>query len=523
MVYQLTISDICRENGRSYPMREAVVDGSIRLTWRQFDRRVDRVAHVLVQCGISRGDRILWLAQGSFRFLELLTAAGRLGAMVCPVNWRQPAEEMAFVINDLRPAVVVWQEKEIGDTVALARELAQFDATWIKHDGTESDGYEARVTAAKPTPLQDGDVRSDDALLVIYTAATTERPRGAMLSHRNLISMALGTGEITGADHNSIFLNSGPLFHTANFQLESLPVYVRGGTNVYTPRVDAANILEIVSDEKVTSAFLMPPTIAEIKKLNREAARDISSLRAGAFGPMWGNALPVDRSPWGQRPGGYGQTELTGMALVRAIGPEGTGNAGRPFPGIQVKIVDPAGEEVPDGEIGEIAVRGDIVHLGYWNRPEVNAARFLDGGWWRTTDAGRRESDGSVSFLGTMVRVIKSAAENIYPPEVEGCLNTHPAVVKSAVIGVPDSVFMQSVKAIVVLQEGQMVTEDELREYCKSRIASYKKPKFVEFVQEIPTVGGVIDYDALDAAFGGGGYPGESDITQARAEERAAG
>ncbi|MEU2004297.1 AMP-binding protein [Rhodococcus sp. NPDC019627] len=516
MVYQPTISDICRENSHSYPATEAVVDGATRFTWQQFDLRVDRVAHVLAQSGVSHGDRILWLAQGSFRFLELLTAAGRLGAMICPVNWRQPAEEMAFVINDLEPSVVFWQEEEIGEAVKAARQAAQFDATWIQHDGTGPDGYEARVAAAPPISAPNADVSPDDALLVIYTAATTERPRGSMLSHRNLISMALMTGDITGAAHDSIFLNSGPLFHTANFQLESLPVYVRGGTNVYTPRVDAANVLQIIADEKVTSAFLMPPTIAEIKQLNREARLDISTLRAGAFGSMWGDDLPADTSPWGQRPGGYGQTELTGLALLKAIGPDCLGNAGRPFPGTQVKIVDPAGAAVPDGEMGEIAIRGDTVHSGYWNRSETNAARFLDGGWWRTTDAGRRELDGSVSFLGTLIRVIKSAAENIYPPEVEGCLKTHPAVKTAAIIGVPDPVFIQSVKAIVVLKNGESVSEGELREYCRTRIASYKKPKFVEFVDSIPTVGGAIDYDALDTAFGGGGYPGESDITKAK-------
>ena len=169
---------------------------------------------------------------------------------------------------------------------------------------------------------------------------------------------------------------------------------------------------------------------------------------------------------------------------------------------------------MPDGEIGEIAVRGETVHLGYWNRPEVNADRFLPGGWWRTTDAGRREADGTISFLGTMTRMIKSAAENIYPPEVEGALASHPAVAKAAIIGVPDAAFTQSVKAVVALNEGASATAEELIEHVRSQIASYKKPKSVEFVVELPTVNGQTDYDALDAQFGGGGYPGKTDITQ---------
>ena len=182
----------------------------------------------------------------------------------------------------------------------------------------------------------------------------------------------------------------------------------------------------------------------------------------------------------------------------------------------QVRIVDPDGNEVPDGSTGEIVVRGDTVHLGYWNRPEVNARRMRDG-WWHTTDAGRREADGTITFLGTMTRMIKSAAENIYPPEVESCLASHPAVKQAAVIGVPDPQYTQSVKAVVVLEDGRDSSEAELIEHCRSRIASYKKPKSVEFVDELPMINGITDYEALDAKFGGGGYPGGTTVERRNA------
>lgn len=513
MPTQVTLSDIAHENSRRFPDRTAVVDGDTRFTWKQFEARVTRSANLLTDLGVSRGDRVMWLAQSSYRFLELLVAASRVGAMICPVNWRQSADEMAFVIEDFDPTVIVWQAEEIGEVVTAARTKAQSRAVWIQADGDGPDGYDARLQSAS-SEERTSQATADDALLVIYTAAIVDRPGGSMLTNRNLISMALATGEATGADHQSVFLNSGPLFHIGNFQFDSLPVFVRGGTNVYIRRVDAATVIRVLAEEKVTSAFLMPPTIMEIKALNANGEFDLSHLRAGAFAPVWGDTLPVDNTGWGQRPGGFGQTEVTGLALLRAFGPAGAGNGGRPSPVDQVKIVDPEGVEVADGEIGEIVIRGDTVHLGYWNRPEINAARFLDGGWWRTTDAGRREADGTVSFLGTMTRMVKSAAENIYPPEVEGCLRSHPAVKSAAIIGVPDPAFVQSVKAIVVLEEGQSVTEEELRAYCKERIASYKKPKYVEFVDSIPTVGGQTDYDALDAAFGGGGYPGKADISK---------
>ncbi len=509
----LTLSGICTENSRRYPGGTAVVDGEIRFSWPQFESRVNQVAHVLADSGVGRGDRILWLAQSSYRFLELMIAASRVGAMICPVNWRQSGDEMAFVIDDLAPALTVWQDEEIGTAVAAAREQASSAGTWIQLDTDAADGYDALVAVASTEAVPEQG-SADDALLVIYTAAIIDKPGGSMLSNHNLISMAIATSAATDIDETCVFLNSGPLFHIGNFQFDSLPVFIHGGTNVYLRRVEAPEVLRILAAEKVTSAFLMPPTIMEIRAINADGAHDLSSLRAGAFGPVWGDALPADTSAWAQRPGGFGQTEVTGLALLKAFGPTGIGNGGRPSPFTQVKIVDTDGVEVADCEIGEIALRGDTVHQGYWNRPAVNEARFLDGGWWRTTDAGRREADGTVAFLGTMTRMIKSAAENIYPPEVEGALTSHPAVKAAAIIGVPDPAFVQSVKAIVVLEDGGSVSEDELRDYCKERIASYKKPRFVEFVDALPTVGGQTDYDALDAAFGGGGYPGKADITK---------
>jgi acyl-CoA synthetase (AMP-forming)/AMP-acid ligase II len=502
----VTLSDICAEHGRRYPARLAVIDGAKRYTWPQFDERVNRAAKVLADRGVGRGDRVLWLAQTSSRFLELMLACARLGAMICPANWRQSADEFVFVIEDFDPKVIVWQHEEIGERVGKARELASSQAAWIQHDSDGPDSYDALLAAVAcgPAPV---DVDPHDSLLVIYTAAHSGRPAGSMLSHRNLIAMALQTGKITDAHEDCIFVNSGPLFHIGNFQFDSLPVFVMGGTNVYIRRIEEEELLRIVAAEKVTSAFLMPPTILRMKELNTSAGLDISSLRPGPFAPLWGDALPPDTTRWGSHTGGFGQTEVTGLSVLNAYGGKGIGNSGRSTPLCQVRIVDPSGSETPDGATGEIVIRGDTVHLGYWNRPEINAARMRDG-WWHTTDAGRRESDGTITFLGTMTRMIKSAAENIYPPEVESCLTSHPAVKQAAVIGVPDRQYTQSVKAVVVLEDGQSISEAELIEHCRSRIASYKKPKTVEFVDALPRVEGGVDYEALDDKFGGGGYPG---------------
>ena len=508
----LTLSDICSEHRRRFPTRLAVIDGSARYTWPQFDDRVNQAARLLAHHGVGRGDRVLWLAQGAARFLELMIGCARLGAMICPVNWRQSGEELAFVIDDFDPKVIVWQDEEIGTQVAQARALAGQTAVWIQHDSDDPDSYDCRIAEFSTEPVA-STADPHDALLVIYTAAIIDRPAGSMLSQRNLTTMATLTGRVTEADHTSVFINSGPLFHIGNFQFDALPTFVMGGTNIFVRRVDEAELLQIIAAEGVTSAFLMPPTILKMLELNKDAQYDISSLHAGPFKPVWGDALPPDTSLWARQTGGFGQTEVTGLAVLNAWGGRGTGNSGRPSPLCAVRIVDAEGNELPDGTPGEIAIRGDTVHLGYWNRPDTNAARMRDG-WWHTRDQGRREADGTIEFMGTLTRMIKSAAENIYPPEVEGCLTSHPGVKQAAIIGVPDPQFTQSVKAIVVLEPGQTVTADDLIDHCRTRIASYKKPKIVEFAESIPMVQGLTDYDALDSAYGGGGYPGGANVAR---------
>jgi long-chain acyl-CoA synthetase len=196
-----------------------------------------------------------------------------------------------------------------------------------------------------------------------------------------------------------------------------------------------------------------------------------------------------------------------GMATFNLLAPDGIGSHGRPSPLVDLRVVGPDDAELAAGETGEIVVRGTTVMCGYWNRPDLNAERAR-GGWHHTNDLGRYEADGTFTFVGPKARMLKSGAENIYPVEVENCVKLHPAVADCAVIGVPDATWVQSVKAIVVVADGASVTAEEIMAHCKDRMASYKKPRFVEFVDALPRAGSAVDYDALDARFGGGDYPG---------------
>ena len=481
-VHRLTLGHVLAEQARSWPQHTAVVDGTTRLTYADLDRRVDALAAGMLARGVRAGDRVLWLGQNSFRLLELLLASARAGAYFCPANWRQSPAELAFVVDDLSPALVVWQRAEIGAGAAAARELAP-RGEWIAHDTPE---YDTLFAASGAPEL---DVDPADPVLLMYTAAFSGRPNAAMLSHDALIGQALIIGRLSGIDSTYTYLNCGPLFHIATF-FSTLATFVHAGTNVFTPRVDAEELLRLIDAEHCDGAFLMGPTRKQMKELNAGKRYDVSSLKSRA------------EAPWEQRPGGYGQTEVVGMLTFAALAIDGAvGSFGRTSPLMQLRIVDPDDNDVAPGEIGEIVCRGPLVMNGYWNRPEETARRFRNG-WHHTNDLGRRESDGSLTFVGPKTRMIKSAAENIYPVEVENCIRTHPSVAGCTVIGVPDDTWTQAVKAIVVLKEGTTASADDIIGHCRAHIASYKKPRTVEFVDALP--------DDPDAAFGGGGYPGSS-------------
>ena len=474
--------------------------------------RTDRLANAFLAAGLGDGDTVLWLGQNCHRLIETLVACAKVGAVLVPANWRQSADELVTVLDDVAPAFVIWQAEEIGPTVREARERWVGTARWLRHDAEAGpdDGttYEAFLSAGDAgDPGRPVDPAAP--VIALFTAAFGGRPNGALLSHDAVLSQALTVALVQRITEDTVYLNSGPMFHMATL-MTTFATLGMGGTNVMTRRVDAEELCRLVEAERCNYGFFMGPTSAEILELNKDGRYDLSSLRTFGGNAAWNAMVQVDDSPWGTHPAGYGQTEATGMLTFNALGIGTSGTSGRPSPWVQVRIVDPEGNDVPVGETGEIVARGRVLTSGYHRRPELNTERTR-GGWWHTSDLGRREVDGSITFVAPLTRIVKSAAENIYPAEVEGCLLRHPGVKEAAVIGVPDPKWTQRVVAVVVRSDGPdggAVTEEQLIAHCRSLIASYKKPSRVEFVDELPRRGWAVDYDALDERFGGGGYPG---------------
>ena len=498
-VHHLTLGDVLGEHRRGRPLGVAAVDGEVRLTYPELDSRVNRLANALSAAGVAAGDRVLWLGQNSFRILELLLAAGRLGAVLCPANWRQTADEIDFILGDLTPKVVVWEESE---AVVTARAHSSVTSSWVK-SGEEYEGFLAAHSDAEPL----ADVSEDAPVLALYTAAFDGRPNAALLSHRALIAHSSSLLYVREMRDGFTYLASGPMFHVGT-NMFVLATFLLGGKNVFTPAYEPKEVCRLIEAEKVTQAFLFGPMIDGLVAANEEGQYDLKSLRFVSHSPAWDAMITVDDSPWcASKMGGYGQTEVGGMLTFLGLGMGGAGYAGRPSPLVSVHLLDADGQEVPPGEVGEICARGWSLFSGYHNRPELNEAKSRDG-YHHTGDLGRREPDGTLTFIGPRLRMIKSAHENIYPAEVERALKTHPSVADAAVIGVPDDRFGQTVKAIVVLEPDASETEESIIEHVRAEIASYKKPRHVVFVTEIPKRGYTPDYDALDAAHGGGAYPG---------------
>ncbi|GAA0945426.1 AMP-binding protein [Nonomuraea longicatena] len=522
MIHDLTLSDVLAEHARSRPLKTAAVDGGTRLTYPRLDERVSRLSDALAARGVAAGERVVWLGQNSHAVLELLLACSRLGAICCPANWRQSADELRFVLTDLAPRVVVWEHSETA--AALAGGPVTVPGGWDA--GPRAVGAAAREPDAEgATPLwvrageeyeelvAGGAVREfpqvadTEPVLALYTAAFGGRPCAALLSNAALVAHSGALLAVRRMEPDFTFLSSGPLFHvgTMMFCLATLQI---GGTNVFTPAFDPQEVCRLIEAEKVTQAFLFGQMIDALVAANADRRYDLSSLRFVSHSPAWDEMITVDDSPWCRSSmGGYGQTEVAGMLTFLGLAPGAAGPAGRPSPFTQVRILDPDGAEVPQGEVGEICARGKSLFSGYFARPDLNASKSLYG-WHHTGDLGRREPDGTITFVGPRLRLIKSGNENVYPAEVERVLKTHPAVADAAVIGVPDRRWRQAVKAIVALRPGATATSADLTAHAGAHLAGYKRPRHVEFADAIPRKGPAPDYDALDAAHGGGGYPG---------------
>ena len=476
----------------------AVSAGGRSVTYAELAGRVCALGGALDGLGVERGERVAFLGVNSLAHLECWLGVPATGRVLVDLNTRLAEEELAFMVDDCGPRVLIHDAANAGTAAALKDRCPSLEALVL-----DGEGYERLLAAAGPAPAGAGaaDVEADTLAAISYTGGTTGSPKGVMLSHGNLASNALHNLIITGHRPEDAFLHVNPMFHVAGIANVFAATWV-GARQVVLPRFDAAAVTEAIERERVTLATFVPTMLAMwLGHLQAHPEADISSLRNLHYA-----ASPI--SPELQRrvcealPGCevaqmYGMTEAA--PTVTHLSPEvhrrglagqepfasRLASMGAPVPGVRAEVRDADGRPLPPGEIGEVWVSGPNVMLGYWNRPEATAAALSTDGWYRTGDAAYADAGGYLFMVDRLKDMIITGGENVYSIEVENVLAAHPGVAEAAVFGVPDPQWGERVHAVVVLSAaGAAIDEDTLREHCRGRIAGFKVPRSFELRSE---------------------------------------
>jgi len=486
------LTQMLRTHAATSPNKPAIRFESEILSYLELDRRAEAVAGALAASGIGPGDRIAYLGRNHAHFFELLFGAARAGAVLTPINNRLTAPEVAHIVEDSR-ARIIFLERAFLPVVAGVLAGSNDLRTILIDDGDYAHWREG-------TGVYRGDFTpSEDAVtLQLYTSGTTGRPKGVMISHRNLLHpKAVAAAEAVSWnrwDDADVILVATPLAHigATGWALWSL---FHGATAIVLSEFSVEGVLNAIATGGVTKLFLVPSALQMVARHPHAAKTDFSMLRIIMYGasPMplatLQECMGVFGCAFAQH---YGMTETGGSVAI--LPPEdhsaaGGGRmlaAGKPIGGAEIAIRDDDGNAVATGVVGEISVRGAAVMSGYWQLAEATGQALCSDGWLRTGDAGYIDADGYLYIADRLKDMIISGGENVYPTEVEGIISAHPDVADVAVIGVPDERWGEAVRAIVVPHEGSNFCEAELRSWCRERLAGFKIPKHVDVISELP-------------------------------------
>jgi acyl-CoA synthetase (AMP-forming)/AMP-acid ligase II len=485
-----SILNLVRNHAAQTPDAPCLSFDDETLGFADLHKRCSRAANALVQQGVKAGDRVAILARNSPAHYELLFGCGMIGAILLPVNWRLAPREVADILADAEPSVLI-VEADLESLLAEAETLcetidlhADYPA-WCDAAATDDPAYP--VAREAPT-------------LMLYTSGTTGRPKGAVLSHDNLSYMNRMAGELWDFPADGVNLVAMPLFHIGGIGY-GLSAFGRGGHTVLMQQVIPAEIVEAIRAHRVTHGFFVPTVIQMLMEVPSVADMDLSSLKCMLYGgaPIGEAVLKRAMEMFGC---GfihcYGMTETAGTVITLVPEDHDPGgplahrlrSCGLPMPWVELDLVNPdTGEAVPTGEVGEIRIRSAVNMLGYWNKPEETAKTITLDGWLCTGDAAYQDADGYVYIHDRFKDMIVSGGENIYPTEIENVLFEHPGVSQVAVIGVAHERWGETPKAFVVAREGAKPSETELIQFTRDRLAHYKCPTSVALVTALPLNG----------------------------------
>ena len=493
----MLVTDLLRRNRLLQPDTTAVWFGGDTTTYEELDERVNRTANAIAALGVGKGDRVAILSRNCPEYLDVYFADGKIGAVTTPLNFRLAPAELEYIINDSEAVVLIAAAEYIDAVESIRsnlRNVREFLCIGAAPDGWKD--FRA-LTAAAPAAAPDVDVHEDDLLYQMYTSGTTGRPKGAMISHRNVctnITQLMLANRTSEGDRGLIV---APMYHAAA-GICSLCFVAGGATIVMMEDFVPDEVLRVLAEQKVTHALLVPAMILFLLGMPEVEKTDFSALRCIMYGasPIPAEVLKKAIEVFGcDFVQAFGQTESVAVLSVlsaadhKAAVEQGKAklltSCGREAFGTEVRIVDEEGKEVADGELGEIVARGGQVMRGYWKLEEATASTLKDG-WLHTGDIGMRDGDGYLYVMDRMKDMIVSGGENVYPREIEEVLFSHPDIADAAVIGVPSDKWGESVKAVVVPKPGAGLDERAVISFCGERLAGYKRPNSVDFIDALP-------------------------------------
>ena len=498
-MHDLTLYDLFHRNAQLHGDRPALRSETGQLTFRELADQSASLARALAQAGVAKGDRLGLLANNSEAYFLVMGAAAFLGAILVPMNWRLAVEELHHIVTDAEPVWMFYDDAH-AEAVGNLSTMTGFPDHQTRLE-TLSDLVN-ETAGDLPWNPDNHPVAGDDPYCLIYTAAVEGRSRGAVLSHHNFIYSNIQTIATLGLTAHDAYLNMLPLFHITGLNL-ALSIMHVGGRNVIMDRFDAKRAIEWIEKAQVTLLGSFPPILSNLTDALEQDPKDLSSLKH-----ILGLDRPEAMAAFEQRTGSrfwtlYGQTETSGFVTLSPVA-ENPGSAGRQGLLTRYRIVDEQDNALLNGETGEIVVRGPLVFRGFWRQTTYNE-RIFRNGWHHTGDLGCVDAEGVLWFKGRKPEkeLIKPGGENVYPAEVEAVILTHEAVAEVSVIGVPDPKFGEGIKAVCVPESGRTVSPEDLAEFVASRIARYKKPRYVVFVDQLPKkADGTTDREQVKALYG---------------------
>lgn len=487
-----------RRRTKSGP-KTALISGARTLSYGELAERTDRLANALKDRGVVKGDRVAYLGENHPSFVETFFACGLLGAIFVPLNTRLAAPELQFQLQDSGSRLLVNAEALETLAACSVEETPVTHRLVVPTDGPTKgsaaklpsgvERYDEVLQAAVSTPL-DQAVSLDDGAMILYTSGTTGKPKGALLTHGNITWNCINTVVDMDLNRNDVALMISPLFHVASLDMGLLPMLLKGATVVLETKFEAGRVLELIGQHQVTTLNGVPTTFQMLCDHPEWSTADLSSLDKLTCG---GSAVPRRvLDAYEERGIGftscYGMTETAPGATMLPVSrsQDKAGSAGLPQFFTDVRIADPLGGPMPAGQVGEIQISGPNVIKQYWNRPDATAESYADAHWFRSGDMGFQDDDGFLFVSDRIKDMIISGGENIYPAEVEAAIAELDAVGSVAVIGIEDPKWGEVPRAIVTLREGASLSEEQLSSHLEGRLARYKIPKSVVFVDEMP-------------------------------------